>query len=190
MPSKIDSNRLIDRVGFKLYAPEKHLNNLQEIESKYRNMEKDDIEVQVEMEIDCFLSQIFGAIDCLLIQIDIKLELGISIEQVDLNTIQSALNARTKNIGLLTELHEASQFNRWLWTLKEFRNQTMQRPSKLIQDHFFDDKTRAFTSKQRNESLINADEYTNKYLIPYFQKIVKQVRQLVYKIRMKEPLLT
>ncbi len=190
MPSKIDSNRLIDRVGFKLYAAEKHLNNLQEIESKYRNMEKDDIEVQVEMEIDCFLSQIFGAIDCLLIQIDIKLELGISIEQVDLNTIQSALNARTKNIGLLTELHEASEYNRWLWALKEFRNQTMQRPSKLIQDHFFDDKTRAITSKQRNKSLVNADEYTNKNLILYFQKSVKQVRQLVNTIRMKEPLLT
>jgi hypothetical protein len=54
MPSKIYSNRLIDRVGFKLYAAEKNLNNLREIESKYRNMEKDDIEVQVEMEIDSF----------------------------------------------------------------------------------------------------------------------------------------
>jgi hypothetical protein len=107
-----------------------------------------------------------------------------------LNTIQSALNARTKNIGLLTELHEASQYNRWLWALKQFRNQTMQRPSKLIQDDFFDDKTRAFTSKQRNKSLINADEYTNKNLIPYFQKSVKQVRQLVNTIKKKEPLLT
>jgi len=190
MPSKIDSNLLIDRVEFKLYTAEKHLNKLQEIESKYRNMEKDDIELQVEMEIDCFLSQILGAVDSLLIQIDMKLELGISIEKVDLNTIQSALNAKTKNIGLLTEVHQASEYNSWLWALKEFRNQTMQRPSKLIQDHFFYDKTRAFASKQRNKSLVNPDEYTNKNLIPYFQKSVKEVRQLVNTVRMKEPLLT
>jgi hypothetical protein len=88
----------------------------------------------------------------------------------------------------------SSQYNSWLWGLKEFRNQTMQRHSKLIQDDFFDDKTRAFTSKQRNKSLVNADEYadeyTNKNLILYFQKSVKQVRQLVNTIKKKEPLLT
>jgi hypothetical protein len=71
MPSKYDSNLLIDRVEFKLYAAEKRLKNLQEIELKYRNMEKDDILVEAEMEIDCFLAQILGAVDSLLTQIDI-----------------------------------------------------------------------------------------------------------------------
>lgn len=190
MPSKYDSNLLIDRVEFKLYAAEKRLKNLQEIELKYRNMEKDDILVEAEMETDCFLAQILGAVDSLLTQIDIRLELGIAIEKVDLDTIQSALNARTKNIDLVTELHQASQYNSWLWALREFRNQTMQRSLMQVQDHFFEDKTKAIPSKQRKESLVNSDDYMNKNLIPYFQKSVKQVRQLVNTIRMKEPLLT
>src|SRR5678815_4909567 len=130
MTSKFDSNLLTDRVEFKLYCAEIHLNNLQEIQLNNSNMEKDNPLVQAELEIDCFLSQILGAVDCLLMLINTRLDLGISIEKVDLATIQSALNAGTKNIGLLTELHEALEHNSWLWILREFRNQTMQRPSK------------------------------------------------------------
>jgi hypothetical protein len=189
MSSKFDSNLLTDRVEFKLYGAEIHLNNLKEIQLNYSNMERDNPVVLVELEIDCFLAQILGAVEFLLTLINTRLELGIAIEKVDLATVQSALNARTKNIGLLTELHQALEQNRWLWTLKEFRNQTMQTPSKEAQALLFDDRTTSISSKDRNSSILNQNEFINKNLVSYFQKNVNRVRELVNTIRMKEPLL-
>lgn len=192
MSSEYDSKRLfIDRVEFKLYATEHHLNNLKEIEMNYGDITKDVIAIPVEVEIDCFLAQIVGAIDALLIQINIKLDLEIAIEKVDLNTIQSALNSRTKNISLLTEVHQASAYNNWLWLLRELRNQTMYRsPLRRMQDYDpFDGKTRTFISKQQTKFIVNPDNYMNKDLIQYFRESIQRVRELVNTVRMKEPLL-
>src|SRR5437867_6598824 len=182
MTSKFDSNILTDRVEFKVYCAEIHLNNLQEIQLNYSNMENDNPVVQAELEIDCFLAQILGAVDCMLIRISTRLELGIAIGKVDQATIQSALNARTKNISLLTELRQASEHNGWLWILMEFRNQTMQRPSKEAQALLFDDRTTSITSKDPKELI-------DKNLISYFQQSLIRVRELVNTISMKEPLL-
>jgi hypothetical protein len=182
MTSKFDANLLTDRVEFKLFGAEIHLNNLLEIQLNYSNFEKDNPVVQAELEIDCFLAQILGALDCLLTLINTRLELGIAIGKVDQATIQSALNARTKNISLLTELSQASQHNGWLWVLKEFRDQTMQRPSKEAQAVLFDDRTTSITSKGPKELI-------NKNLVLYFQQSVNRVRELVNNVRMKEPLL-
>jgi hypothetical protein len=182
MTSKFDANLLRDRVEFKLFGAEIHLNNLLEIQLNYSNFEKENPVVQAELEIDCFLAQILGALDCLLTLINTRLELGIAIGEVDQATIQSALNARTKNISLLTELSQASQHNGWLWVLKEFRDQTMQRPSKEAQAVLFDDRTTSITLKDPKELI-------NKNLVLYFQQSVNRVRELVNNVRMKEPLL-
>jgi hypothetical protein len=182
MTSKFDANLLRDRVEFKLFGAEIHLNNLLEIQLNYSNFEKENPVVQAELEIDCFLAQILGALDCLLTLINTRLELGIAIGEVDQATIQSALNATTKNISLLTELSQASQHNGWLWVLKEFRDQTMQRPSKEAQAVLFDDRTTSITSKDPKVLI-------NKNLVLYFQQSVNRVRELVNNVRMKEPLL-
>jgi hypothetical protein len=113
--------------------------------------------------------------------------LGIDSGKVDIATIQSALNARTKNISLLTDLHQASEHNSWLWVLKEFRNQSMQRPSKEVQDLLFEDMT-ASAKEGLNISIRTSDVY-NKNTIHYFQQSVNRVRELVNSIRVKEPLL-
>jgi hypothetical protein len=189
MPSEFVSNLLTDRVEFKLYAAEKHLNNLQEIQLNYANTENDDVQLRVELEIDCFLAQLLGTVDCLLALINSRLELGIATGKLDLASIQSALNARTKSISLVTELQQALEHNRWLWTLKEFRNQTMQKPSHEAQALLFDDNTSLITTKHLNKSIINTDGYISKNLIAYFRQSVKRIRELVNTIRMKEPLL-
>lgn len=189
MASKFDSNLLLDRVEFKIFAAEKHLTNLKEFELNFPNIEKNDVAIQMELEIDCFLAQLLGSLDCLLMLINTRLELGIDSGKVDIATIQSALNARTKNISLLTDLHQASEHNSWLWILKEFRNQTMQRPSNEAQALLFDDKTTSITSKDRNSSIVNSNGYINKNLIAYFQQSVKRIRELVNSIRIKEPLI-
>lgn len=101
MVSYIDSDILLDRVEFKIFSAEEHLKYLQEIQSYHLDAQKVDPAIRMEIEIDCFLAQILGTLDCLLLLINTKLELGIASERVDLATVQSALNARTKNIGCL-----------------------------------------------------------------------------------------
>jgi hypothetical protein len=189
MPLEFNSNLLTDRVEFKLYAAEWHLSNLKEIQLHYSNIKKDNQVVQIELEIDCFLAQILGVVDCLLILINTRLELGIATGSVDLATVQSALNARTKSIGLLTELHQALEHDRWLWTLMEFRNQTMQAPSLQAGVFLLDDNTMSLRSKYQNSSIVNSNDFTGVNLISYFEQNVKRVRELVSTIRMKEPLL-
>ena len=184
MASHIDSDILSDRVEFKIFAAEKHLNNLQEIQSYHLDAQKVDPAIRMEIEIDCFLAQILGTLDCLLLLINTKLELGIASERVDLATIQSALNARTKNIGLLTDMHQASAHNGWLWVLKEFRNLTMQRPSKDAQYLLFDDIVSS-TADSQSETIRPSDESINKNLIRYFQQSLQRVRELVNSIRMR-----
>lgn len=188
MASYIDSDILLDRVEFKIFSAEEHLKNLQEIQSYHLDAQKVDPAIRMEIEIDCFLAQILGTLDCLLLLINTKLELGIASEGVDLATVQSALNARTKNIGLLTDMHQASAHNGWLWVLKEFRNLTMQRPSKDAQYLLFDDISSS-TKDYQSKTIRPSDESINKNLIGYFQQSLQRVRGLVNSIRMKEPML-
>lgn len=48
MASKFDSNLLLDRVEFKIFAAEKHLTNLKEFELNFPNIEKNDVAIQME----------------------------------------------------------------------------------------------------------------------------------------------
>jgi hypothetical protein len=98
------------------------------------------------------------------------------------------LERQNKNISLLTDLHQASEHKSWLLILKEFRNQTMQRPSKEVQDLLFEDMTISI-KEGLNMSIRTSDKYINKNTIRYFQQSVNRVRELVNSIGMKEPLL-
>ena len=186
MTPKKHSDLLLDRVEFKIFAANQHLNNLQEIQSNHPDAQAIDSALSREMEIDCFLVQLLGTLDCLLMLINSRLELGIASERVDLATIQSALNARTKNISLLTDMHQASAYDGWLWVLKEFRNLTMQRPSRDAQYFLFGNTNRS-TREYQNVTIRPSDEFINKNLIRYFQQSLKRVRDLVNSIRVKEP---
>jgi hypothetical protein len=54
-----------------------------------------------------------GTVDSLLIEINDKLELGISIDKVEMVTVLSGLLAKTKKIELLEDLDNASQYDNW-----------------------------------------------------------------------------
>jgi hypothetical protein len=167
----------VDRVKFKLVAAQFHLNNLASLEDEWisDNMISNMKLHQIEVEIDCFLAQIVAAIDALLVQINNELGLGIDIEKVDLSTVQSALNAKTKDIDLLSELHLASDYNHWIWRLRKLRNETLYRN---------------LMSGDRRKLTLKLDENIDKELIEYFQKALQNVRALVSGIRSKQPLLT
>ena len=187
---------LNDRVEFKLYAAEQHLNRLKEIENAYGDIAKDNARIEVEMEADCFLSQLVGAVDSLLFQINDSLDLGIPTDRVDFANGQSALSAKTKKIDLLSPLDRASQHGNWYYMLSELRNQLVHEtflkkviipandlPSKPRQVRFLN-VLREFEDNNNPFNHIMDMEVTQ-----YLEKSLQQVRELIYSIRTSELLL-
>ena len=186
---------LNDRVEFKLYAAEQHLNRLKEIQNAYGDIARDNVRIEVETEVDCFLSQLVGAVDSLLLQINDRLDLGISADRVNFANVQSALNAKTKKIDLLSKLDEARQPGNWYALLSELRNQSMHRTflKKVISVHDFPPKAgevRLLKVQREIEGNNNPfDQVMDIEVIPYFEKSLQQIRELISYIRESEPLL-
>jgi hypothetical protein len=160
----------------------------------------------------CFLSQLLGAVDSLLFQINDKLELGIPPDRVSFPNVQSALSAKTKKIDLVSELDEARQRGKWYALLDELRNQSVhgtflvKKTTTIIIIIIIITTTMAaaqgFSSKpsevrflkvQRDfdGSMIEQVVIMNLEVMPYLEKSLQQTRErdLIYHIRTKEPLL-
>jgi hypothetical protein len=194
---QVHTKRLLDdRVEFKLYAAEQHLNRLREIENAYGDIAKDNARIEVEMEVDCFLSQLVGAVDSLLFQINDKLDLGIPADRVSFENVQSALSAKTKKIDLLSLLDRARQHGNWYYILSALRNQLVHKTflKKVIMP--IDDLP---PSKPRQVRFLNVlggfedynpfDQVMDMEVTQYLEKSMQQVRELVYSIRASEPIL-
>lgn len=186
---------LNDRVEFKLYAAEQHLNRLKEIENAYGDIANDNARIEVEMEVDCFLSQLVGAVDSLLSQINDRLDLGIPTDhRVNFANVQSALSAKTKKIDLLTPLDRARQQGNWYYMLSQLRNQLVRRTflNKVIPVHDFPPKSRKvrFVDVLREFEEDNPSHHLRDMeVIQYLEKSLQQVRELIFSIRASEPLL-
>jgi hypothetical protein len=183
---------LNDRVEFKLYAAEQHLNRLKEIENAYGDIAKDKARIEVEMEVDCFLSQLVGAVDSLLFQINDRLDLGIPTDRVNFANVQSALSAKTKKIDLLSPLDGARQHGNWYYMLSELRNQLVYRTflKKVIPEHAFPQKARQvrFLNVLREFEGNPFYHIMDMEIIQYLEKSLQQVRELIFSIRGSEPL--
>jgi hypothetical protein len=185
---------LNDRVEFKLYAAEQHLNRLKEIENAYGDISKDNARIELEMEVDCFLSQLVGAVDSLLFQINDRLDLGIPTDRVNFADVQSALSAKTKNIDLLSPLDRARQQGNWYYMLSQLRNQLVHRTflNKVIPVHDLPPKSRKvrFVDVLREFEEGNPSHHLmDMEVIQYLEKSLQQVRELIFSIRASEPLL-
>jgi hypothetical protein len=185
---------LNDRVEFKLYAAEQHLNRLIEIDNAYGDIAKYNARIEVEMEVDCLLSQLVGAVDSLLFQINDRLDLGIPPDHVNFTSVQSALSSKTKKIDLLSSLDVARQYGNWYFMLSKLRNQlvhkTFLRTVIPIHDHQpkplqvrFLNVLREFDGNNRSEPIMDME------VTQYLEKSLQQVRELVFSIRASEPLL-
>lgn len=182
---------LQDRVEFRLYAAEQHLDRLKEIGD---DISKDSARIEVEVEVDCFLSHLVGAVDSLLFEINDKLELGVRPNDVSFANVQSALNAKTKKISLLGELDEARQNGRWYALLEELKNQSVHETFlKKIEaaDESSGGRPELRFMKVQRDSDGNAFEQTtivmNVEVIAYLEKSLQQVRELICHIMAKEP---
>jgi hypothetical protein len=183
---------LNDRVEFKLYAAEQHLNRLKEIENAYGDIAKDNARIEVEMEVDCFLSQLVGAVDSLLFQINERLDLELPTDRVNFADVQRALSAKTKKIDLLSPLDRARQQGNWYYMLSELRSQLVHRTflKKVISVHNLPPKPRQvrFLNIQREFEGGNPfDRVMDMEIIQYLEKNLQQVRELIFSIRASEP---
>jgi hypothetical protein len=189
---------LDDRVEFKLYAAEQHLNRLKEIENAYGDIAKYNARIEVEMEVDCFFSQVAGAVDSLLFLINDRLELGIPAEQVNFANVQSGISSKTKKIGVLSPLDKARQQGNWYYGLSQMKNQ-------LVHGTFLKKEISVYDLKLnlrqvRLQNLLNVpgefeegsnpfDRFSDMELIQYLEKCLQQVRELILSIRASEPFL-
>jgi hypothetical protein len=184
---------LNDRVAFRLHAAEQHLNRLKEIESLHGGIAKNQARLEVEMEIDCFLSQIVGAVDSLLLQINAAFDLGVSDNRLTFQDIQSGLSAKTKQIALLDELGRARQPGKWFSVLSELRNQSMHYTflKKITVVHDFPTKPAQirFLKLQRDSEGNPVEQEMQQEVIAYLEKSLEQVSTLINSVRKNSPLL-
>ena len=184
---------LNDRVSFRLYEAEQHLIKLKEIERLHGDIARESARLAVEMEIDCFLSQVVGAVDSLLYLINSRLDLGVRENHVTFQDVQSALSAKTKQIGLLAELDQARQSGNWYSLLSELRNQSMHNSflKKMVEVQALTPKpAKLKLLKIQREFASNPSEAViEEEVIPYLEKSLERVKAMINDIRQKEPLL-
>jgi hypothetical protein len=164
-----------DRISFKLYSCQLHLNNLKDIESKYKDLDSSEVRtsIEIEIEIDSFISQIIATVDSLLFKINNKLRLSIPADSIEIYKVQSALSSETKSFDLLNDLNDANQPGNWYWTINQLRNYSLDN-SLISQDAF---------------ELLADYTKTNMKLIPYFEQSLNHLEKLIENIRIREPIL-
>ena len=181
---------LADRVRFKLYAATQHLNKLKEINCKHGNINK--LRLQSEMEIDCFLAHIIGAKDALLFEINNRMNLGISTEFINLETVNNELNNRNK-AGLLEHLNKiASNPNSWFWFLNEIRNHFLHRERipRQVRVGIFENVNNNTTSSNQSihfveTSRIKNNPFLQKDIVMFLEESLDRMTNLVKNIRKK-----
>lgn len=184
------SRLLRDRVEFKLYSAEYHLQEIKKLKKMHAGLHDDMPSVHLEMEIDCFLSQIYGSIDALLVLINNQLNLGFSINMIQIQKIDSKLKEIGK-IHLITDLNDALHPGNWLANLYELRNQSVHR-EKLKKMREYDpltDQAHVYISKKQREISFNPSDYMPIEQVQYFEESLDNVRQLIHTIRMKDSVL-
>ncbi len=185
---------LNDRIEFKLYAAKQHLNKLKEIANVYDDIFKSNARLEVEIEVDCFLSQLIGAVDSLLFHINFRLDLGIPTNRISFATVQSALSAKTKNIDLLSALDGARQQGNWYDILSELSNESVHSTflEKVITADDFRLKPRQahFLDGEGQFEDNSFDHIVNmEVVVSYLEKSLWQVRELISSIKERETLL-
>src|SRR5918995_3351554 len=186
---------LDDRVEFKLYAAEQHLNRLKEIENAYGDIAKYNARIEVEMEVDSFLSQLVGAVDSLLFQINDKLDLGIPAEHVNFANVQSALSSKTKKIDLLSPLDRSRQQGNWYYMLSELRYHLVHGTflNNVLSVHDLPPKPRQirFLNILREFAEGNSfDHVMDMEVVRFLEKSLHQVRELIFLYKSRRTITT
>ena len=115
-----------DRIEFKLWSAQKHLDKLIKIETTYGGIMGKN-RIYAEDELDCYFAQLIGARDALLMLINEKLGLNLSEKGIYVDSITQKLAGKNKK-DILQELNDLNDdHTSWYWILNEYRNKSIHR---------------------------------------------------------------
>ena len=166
------SKLLDDRIEFKLWSAQKHLDKLVKIENNYGGIMGKN-RIYAEDELDCYFAQIINARDALLMLINEKLLLNLLEKDVNVESIKKELKIKKQNI--LKELNDlSSDHTSWFWILNELRN-------KSIHTSILNKQAVASMSENTNDNT-SSSNVKNYFLLPpdYKDPMQKEIIVFLY----------
>ena len=172
---------LEDRIEFKFYAAEKHLQILSDMEAKGETPNNSKGRLNWEIEIEELLFHLIGAMDSLLVRINERLNLKLEIRKVTPINVCKKLRLKKRN-DLIKELWDLlnprNPVRSWLKILPDLRNTGTHRS--IINVSFAGGNTRITFAEDPKSDL---------EIIPYLDDRIQRMRELIDSIISKEPLL-
>ena len=180
-PNKTVKALLENRIEFKFYAAEKHLQVLSDMEIKEVSPNNCVGRLNWELEIEELLFHLIGAMDCLLVRINERLKLGLEDRMVNAINVCKKLRLKKRN-DLIKELWELinphNPIRSWLKILTDLRNTGTHRS--IINLSFTGGGTRITFVEDPKSDL---------EIIPYLDDRIQKMRDLIDNIIRKDPLL-
>lgn len=181
MPNTTVKALLENRIEFKFYAAEKHLQVLTEMQAKGETPNNSVGRLNWELEIEELLFHLVGAMDCLLVRINERLNLGLENRKVNAINVCKKLRLKKRN-DLIKELWDLlnphNRVRSWLKILADLRNTGTHRSIINI----------SFAGGNMNITFVE-DPESDSDIIPYLDDRIQRMRDLIDNIIRKEPLL-
>jgi hypothetical protein len=172
---------LEDRIEFKFFAAEKHLQLLNDMQAKGETPNNFVGRLNWELEIENLLFHLIGAMDCLLVRINERLKLGLEIRKVNAINVCKKLRLKKRN-NMTKELWDLVNPNNpvrtWLKILIGLRNAGTHRSIINI----------SFAGGNTSITFVE-DPKSNLEIIPYLDDRIQRMRDLIDNIIRKEPVL-
>ena len=181
MPNTTVKALLENRIEFKFYAAEKHLQALTDMQAKGETPNNSVGRLNWELEIEELLFHLVGAMDCLLVRINDRLNLGLENSKVNAINVCKKLRLKKRN-DLIKELwyllNPHNRVRSWLKILTDLRNTGTHRTIINI----------SFAGGNMNITFVE-DPQADSDIIPYLEDHIQRMRDLIDNIIRKEPLL-
>lgn len=180
------SNRVVkrlleDRIEFKFYAAEKHLQILSDMEAKGETPNDSRARLNWEIEIEELLFHLLGAMDCLLDRINERLNLKLETRNLTSINICKKLRLKKRN-DLIKELWDLlnprNPIRSWLKIVIDLRNTATHRS--IINVRF---------AKGKMHISFTNDSDSDLEIISYLDDRIQRMRDLIDTIVCREPLL-
>jgi hypothetical protein len=172
---------LDNRIEFKFYAAEKHLHLLSDMQAKRKTPNNSEGRINCELEIEELIFHLIGAMDCLLVRINERLNLGLEIQKVTAIDICKKLRLKKRN-DLIKELWDLvnphNPVHSWLKILIDLRNTGTHRSIINV----------SFAGGNMHITFVE-DPKSDLEIIPYLDDRIQRMRDLIDNIISKEPLL-
>jgi hypothetical protein len=178
-PNRIVKKLLEDRIEFKFYAAEKHLQILSDMEAKGETPNNSGGRLNWEIEIEELLFHLVGAMEYLRLRINERLNLKLETQKVTAITVCKKLRLKKRN-DLIKELWDLlnprNPVRSWLKILIDLRNTDTHRS--IINVSSAGGNTRiTFVEDPKSELEI----------IPYLDDRIQRMRDLIDNIIRKDP---